>query len=168
MIQLYDGINLEMLVDEISEFPKLQSKLIPCVLACLGSKYGQTSLYWFSLTRIFGSYDFWRQILHIFDSIIYLQINQTMEQRSSPPRHPRSASFTSSTKPTPSSTPSSIKPTSRARAYRIPNISSDAAGGLVLGEGGLGDPSGGGQTQEFLWATREIAALDFLMNVPLW
>ncbi|KAL3822797.1 hypothetical protein ACHAXA_005962 [Cyclostephanos tholiformis] len=96
-------------------------------------------------------------------------------------------------------------PTSRGRAYRIPNTSdsasstgatigggwgggsapssssSSAAAAAVAGaeitaanESGGGGGDGGGDDnndandgQSFLWATREMAALDFLTNVPL-
>ena len=76
--------------------------------------------------------------------------------RSSPNRHPRSNSFTGSTP----QTPPQIKPPSRGRAYRIPNTADVAADTAKNG--------GAGGGESFLWATREIAALDFLMNVPLW
>lgn len=81
--------------------------------------------------------------------------------KSSPSRYPRSNSFTGSTPPLfTQATPPAIKPTSRARAYRIPNTA-DAAN-----EAGK-NPVAGAGGDSFLWATREIAALDFLMNVPL-
>ena len=68
--------------------------------------------------------------------------------------------------------PAAIKPTSRARTYRIPNTS-DAAGALgavvesvnILHNTNNNAPKAA--PESFLWATREIAALDFLMNVPL-
>jgi hypothetical protein len=61
-------------------------------------------------------------------------------------------------KSSPTRTTPLIKPTSRARTYRIPNTAETAAS--------IGQKTTGGEN--FLWATREIAALDFLMNVPLW
>jgi len=76
--------------------------------------------------------------------------------------------------PTPASLPipSAIKPTSRARTYRIPNTS-DAAAGAHVGnnENAAVEKNATSNnhhaTESFLWATREIAALDFLMNIPL-
>ena len=77
--------------------------------------------------------------------------------------------------PTPMSLPipTAIKPTSRARTYRIPNTS-DAATGAHAGdnenaavEKNTTGSSHHATSESFLWATREIAALDFLMNVPL-
>eukprot|EP00577_Skeletonema_sp_RCC1716_P001578 CAMPEP_0113425518 /NCGR_PEP_ID=MMETSP0013_2-20120614/30215_1 /TAXON_ID=2843 ORGANISM="Skeletonema costatum, Strain 1716" /NCGR_SAMPLE_ID=MMETSP0013_2 /ASSEMBLY_ACC=CAM_ASM_000158 /LENGTH=897 /DNA_ID=CAMNT_0000313691 /DNA_START=37 /DNA_END=2727 /DNA_ORIENTATION=+ /assembly_acc=CAM_ASM_000158 len=77
--------------------------------------------------------------------------------------------------PTPMSLPipTAIKPTSRARTYRIPNTS-DAATGAHAGdnenaavEKNTTSSSHHATSESFLWATREIAALDFLMNVPL-
>ncbi len=78
--------------------------------------------------------------------------------------------------PTPASQPipPAVKPTSRARTYRIPNTS-DAAVGLHAGgnenvavEKNTTTSNNHHTTSEsFLWATREIAALDFLMNIPL-
>jgi hypothetical protein len=78
--------------------------------------------------------------------------------------------------PTPASLPipSAIKPTSRARTYRIPNTSDSAAAGAH----DVGNNENAAveknatinnhhATDSFLWATREIAALDFLMNIPL-
>lgn len=66
------------------------------------------------------------------------------------------------------------KPTSRARTYRIPNTSdapsaAAAAAAAPASSDELDAPSPPGAPGEshFLWATREIAALDFLMNVPL-
>ncbi|KAL9181285.1 hypothetical protein ACHAXT_010090 [Thalassiosira profunda] len=69
--------------------------------------------------------------------------------------------------PTPASLPipGPIKPTSRARTYRIPNTDG-AASGLVGGTANAA-AADGAAPESFLWATREIAALDFLMNVPL-
>jgi len=80
--------------------------------------------------------------------------------------------------PIPPSTPvpPPIKPTSRARTYRIPNTSDAAAAGALAAGNNNGitnaenDKFTGGVNaapESFLWATREIAALDFLMNVPL-
>ena len=70
--------------------------------------------------------------------------------------------------------PPSIKPTSRARTYRIPNDSYHAAANsdndnLVGGAAAAAVVSNCSSAPEssFLWATREIAALDFLMNIPL-
>ena len=71
--------------------------------------------------------------------------------------------------------PPSIKPTSRARTYRIPNTSDvAAAAGALAGNSNsaviTADSDKNSNTaapESFLWATREIAALDFLMNVPL-
>ena len=69
-----------------------------------------------------------------------------------------------------------IKPTSRARTYRIPHTSETSAstqiGGsndnATTGKSTTNDNNNHSATSEsFLWATREIAALDFLMNVPL-
>lgn len=51
---------------------------------------------------------------------------------------------------------------SRARTYRIPNTS-DAVTYAAAHHAGNHENA----AAEFLWATREIAALDFLMNVPL-
>lgn len=95
------------------------------------------------------------------------------------------------------SSPPAIKPTSRARIYRIPNTSDYVAtAATTSGSSGGGGRSGHAQTlpldggggvgganvidgnkktggnantssESFLWATREMAALDFLMNVPL-
>lgn len=72
--------------------------------------------------------------------------------------------------------PAAIKPTSRARTYRIPNTS-DAAGalGAVVDNANIlhntnnntNNNAPKAAPESFLWATREIAALDFLMNVPL-
>jgi hypothetical protein len=65
-------------------------------------------------------------------------------------------------------TPPSIKPTSRARTYRIPNTSDPAVSGGLTGNTGDGvNTAANPAPDSFLWATREIAALDFLMNVPL-
>lgn len=71
--------------------------------------------------------------------------------------------------------PPSIKPTSRARTYRIPNTSdvAAAAGALAGNSNSAGITADSDKNcntaapESFLWATREIAALDFLMNVPL-
>lgn len=66
--------------------------------------------------------------------------------------------------------PPSIKPTSRARTYRIPNTSEAGAltGNYSSNAGGVANTDDNNNANEsFLWATREIAALDFLMNVPL-
>ena len=70
--------------------------------------------------------------------------------------------------------PPLIKPTSRARTYRIPNTSDAAAGAHAGGsnedavvEKNSSDANHAASESSFLWATREIAALDFLMNVPL-
>ncbi|KAL7533136.1 hypothetical protein ACHAXR_005065 [Thalassiosira sp. AJA248-18] len=72
--------------------------------------------------------------------------------------------------------PPAIKPTSRARTYRIPNTSdAAAAGALAENNHGMINTdsdnanmnSNSAAPESFLWATREIAALDFLMNVPL-
>mmetsp|Transcript_15780 Transcript_15780/g.34153 ORF Transcript_15780/g.34153 Transcript_15780/m.34153 type:complete len:935 (+) Transcript_15780:205-3009(+) len=62
--------------------------------------------------------------------------------------------------------PPSIKPTSRARTYRIPNTSDAAAAGALAGTNSniINADNDNGNN---IWATREIAALDFLMNVPL-
>ncbi len=69
--------------------------------------------------------------------------------------------------------PPAIKPTSRARTYRIPNTS-DAAASAHTGdhenatvEKNATSNNHHATSESFLWATREIAALDFLMNVPL-
>ncbi|KAL7547069.1 hypothetical protein ACHAWF_010386 [Thalassiosira exigua] len=62
--------------------------------------------------------------------------------------------------------PPSIKPTSRARTYRIPNTSDAGNVGAVVTDSG-GNHVHSTAPESFLWATREIAALDFLMNVPL-
>ena len=56
-----------------------------------------------------------------------------------------------------------IKPTSRARAYRIPKTSEHA---MYFAVDNI-DKNAANTNDSFLWATREIAALDFLMNVPL-
>jgi len=75
--------------------------------------------------------------------------------------------------PPTSPVPPSIKPTSRARTYRIPNTSDAAAVGALAGNDGVNcadnekGASSNAAPESFLWATREIAALDFLMNVPL-
>ena len=62
-----------------------------------------------------------------------------------------------------------VKPTSRARAYRIPKTSEHAA--LAGNHQNVAvdniDKNAANNSDSFLWATREIAALDFLMNVPL-
>ena len=69
--------------------------------------------------------------------------------------------------------PSTIKPTSRARTYRIPNTSDAVAVALVgnnenaVVEKDTTSNNHHATSESFLWATREIAALDFLMNVPL-
>ena len=69
--------------------------------------------------------------------------------------------------------PSTIKPTSRARTYRIPNTSDAVAVALVgnnenaVVEKDTTSNNHHATLESFLWATREIAALDFLMNVPL-
>ena len=69
--------------------------------------------------------------------------------------------------------PSTIKPTSRARTYRIPNTSDAVAVALVgnnenaVVEKNTTSNNHHATSESFLWATREIAALDFLMNVPL-
>jgi hypothetical protein len=79
-----------------------------------------------------------------------------------------------------------VKPTSRGRGYRIPNTNDSAlstgataggsapassspprTGGGDSGGGGGNDDNDGNDGQSFLWATREMAALDFLTNVPL-
>lgn len=69
--------------------------------------------------------------------------------------------------------PPAIKPTSRARTYRIPNTS-DAAAGVHTGdhenaavEKNATSNNHHATSESILWATREIAALDFLMNIPL-
>lgn len=74
---------------------------------------------------------------------------------------------------------SALKPTSRARIYRVPN-SSDNSSALTknnnsdnentnVQKSSVSVTSGGNiaAPESFLWATREMAALDFLMNVPL-
>lgn len=64
--------------------------------------------------------------------------------KSSPSRPPRSNSFTGSTAPIVThATPPAVKPSSRARAYRIPNT--DAAGDA--GKGAVGGAGG----DSFLW-----------------
>jgi len=68
--------------------------------------------------------------------------------------------------------PSAIKPTSRARTYRIPNTSDAAAGAYTEDHENAAveknaTSNNHATSESFLWATREIAALDFLMNVPL-
>jgi len=80
--------------------------------------------------------------------------------------------------------PTPIKPTSRGRTYRIPNTSDNSTLGIPSSNNTLVTQSAGNSNNannnkyattnnsnnnapEALWATREIAALDFLMNVPL-
>eukprot|EP00986_Skeletonema_menzelii_P018064 scaffold24390_cov144-Skeletonema_menzelii.AAC.5 len=77
--------------------------------------------------------------------------------------------------PTPANLPipPAVKPTSRARTYRIPNTSDAAVGAHVGGnenaavEKNTTSNNHHATSESFLWATREIAALDFLMNIPL-
>jgi len=61
-----------------------------------------------------------------------------------------------------------VKPTSRAKAYRIPKTSEHALAGnhQNIAVDNI-DKNAANTNDSFLWATREIAALDFLMNVPL-
>ena len=82
--------------------------------------------------------------------------------------------------------PPPFKPTSRARTYRIPNTSDAAASaGTMLAvsnsnsginsennnNGPINSSSNNGAAaappESFLWATREIAALDFLMKTSV-
>ena len=58
-----------------------------------------------------------------------------------------------------------VKPTSRARAYRIPKTSEHAQGNHQNVAVDNIDKNAANTNDSFLWATREIAALDFLMNV---
>lgn len=62
--------------------------------------------------------------------------------------------------------PPAIKPKSRARIYRIPNTSDHAVASAIEGNN-FSKGGGNAAPESFLWATREMAALDFLMNVPL-
>ena len=65
----------------------------------------------------------------------------------------------------PSGPSSPAKPTSRARTYKIPanNSGSNNADAHPMTAPNSADDQG----PPFLWATREIAALEFLMNCPL-
>ncbi len=80
--------------------------------------------------------------------------------------------------------PTPIKPTSRGRTYRIPNTFDNSTLGIpssnntllsqnarnsnnIYNNTNAASNNGSSSAPEALWATREIAALDFLMNVPL-
>ena len=66
----------------------------------------------------------------------------------------------------PPSAPSSpAKPTSRARTYKIP--ASNSGSYNADAQPATAPNAADDQGPPFLWATREIAALEFLMNVPL-
>lgn len=66
----------------------------------------------------------------------------------------------------PASAPSSpVKPTSRARTYKIPANSNGPNNADA--QPATAHNSADDQGPPFLWATREIAALEFLMNCPL-
>lgn len=53
IVQFYEGLNIEALVEKVPGFPELQGKLIPSVMACLGSGYGLTPLYRFVRNQSF-------------------------------------------------------------------------------------------------------------------
>ena len=98
-----------------------------------------------------------------------------MDQTTSIGNQEREGGFVPLPTPATQPIPPAVKPTSRARTYRIPNTS-DAAAGLHAGGNEnvaveknttTSNNHHATTSESFLWATREIAALDFLMNIPL-
>ena len=65
------------------------------------------------------------------------------------------------------SLPIIVKPTSRGRVFRIPNDAANDNQQSHAAAHATTDAPANNQSSYFLWATREMAALDFLTNIPL-